>query len=156
VQAEFRQRVLGEIRTAHRTVDKLREKNVQRYLRHTRQAQDRRAREKAQAAKTAKDAVALCKVASDKVVSKFQRDTKAWVTGLNDKFEAGKVLFQNSLEVSQGGAFAKCSESSAFDAVHVYQWVLRVLSLCCACNTPYYYAVTCTMPPQLKADEFSL
>jgi hypothetical protein len=100
VQAEFRQRVLGEIRTAHRIVDKLREKNVQRYMRHTRQAQDRRAREKAQAAKTAKDAVALCKVASDKVVSKFQRDTKAWVTGLNDKFEAGKVLFQNSLEVS--------------------------------------------------------
>lgn len=101
VQAEFRQRVLGEIRNAHRTVDKLREKNVQRYMRHTRQAQDKRAREKVQVAKTAKDALALCKSASDKIVSKFQRDTKTWVSGLNDKFEAGKVQFQSSLEVRE-------------------------------------------------------
>jgi hypothetical protein len=131
VQAEFRQRVLGEIRTAHRTVDKLREKNVQRYLRHTRQAQDRRAREKAQAAKTAKDAVALCKAVSDKVVSKFQRDTKAWVTGLNDKFEAGKVLFQNSLEVSRGFCVCRCARVPVGFAGHVaVLFMYHALSLC--------------------------
>lgn len=99
VQAEFRQRVLGEIRVAHRVVDKLREKNVQRFLRHARLAQERRAKEKLQTAKTARDALAQCKAASDKVATKFQRETKGWVAGLNDKFEAGRGLFQSSLEV---------------------------------------------------------
>lgn len=99
VQGEFRQRVLTEIRATQRAVDKLREKAVQRYMRHTRQAQERRQKEKAYSSKVAKDALNLTKTASDKVAVKFQKDTKTWVTGLHDKCEAGKAAFNNSFEV---------------------------------------------------------
>jgi hypothetical protein len=99
VQAEFRLRVLGEIRSTHRVVDKLREKNSQRYMRYTRLAQEKRTKEKLYASKAAKDALAVSKTASDKVAMKFQKDTKTYVSALNDKFEAGKALFHSSLEV---------------------------------------------------------
>lgn len=92
-------RVLAEIRTTQRAADKLREKTVQRYMRHTRQAQEKRQKEKVYASKVAKDALNLTKIASEKVSAKFQKDTKTWVTGLHDKCEAGKTAFNNSFEV---------------------------------------------------------
>lgn len=94
-------RVLAEIRTTQRAVDKLREKTVQRYMRHTRQAQEKRQKEKVYASKVAKDALALTKAASDKVSAKFQKDTKTWVNGLNDRCEGGKTAFNYSFEVSK-------------------------------------------------------
>jgi hypothetical protein len=99
VQAEFRVRVLAEIRSAHRVVDKLREKNSQRYMRYTRLAQEKRTKEKLYASKASKDALAVSKTASDKVAAKFLKDTKTYVSALNDKVEAGKTLFHSSLEV---------------------------------------------------------
>ena len=91
--------MLTEVRLTHRVFDKLREKNTQRYMRYTRSAQEKRAREKSYSSKTVKDALLLCKATSDKVTGKFQKDTKSWVSGLNDRIETGKGHFYSSLEV---------------------------------------------------------
>ena len=93
-------RVLNEIRPTQRATDKLREKTAQRYMRHSRQAQEKRTKEKAYISRTAKDALTTVKSTTDKVSAKFQKDTKSWVAGINDRFEGGKTVFNNSFEVS--------------------------------------------------------
>lgn len=100
LQGEFRVRVLNEIRPTQRATDKLREKTAQRYMRHSRQAQEKRTKEKAYISRTAKDALTTVKSVTDKVSTKFQKDTKSWVAGINDKFEGGKTVFNNSFEVN--------------------------------------------------------
>ena len=92
-------RVLTEIRPTHRVTDKLREKSAQRYMRHSRQAQEKRTKEKVYASRTAKDALVIVKSTTDKVSVKFQKDTKLWVSGINDKYETGKNVFNSCCEV---------------------------------------------------------
>lgn len=92
--------MLNEIRPTHRVTDKLREKAVQRYMRHSRQAQEKRTKEKTYGSRATKDALGTVKVTTDKVAVKFQKDTKAWAAGVNDKFEGGKTVFNASFEVS--------------------------------------------------------
>jgi len=92
--------VLNEIRPTHRVTDKLREKAVQRYMRFSRQAQEKRTKEKTYGSRATKDALSTVKATTDKVAVKFQKDTKAWAAGVNDKFEGGKTVFNASFEVS--------------------------------------------------------
>lgn len=92
--------MLNEIRPTHRVTDKLREKAVQRYMRHSRQAQEKRTKEKTYSSRAVKDALSSVKATTDKVAVKFQKDTKAWAAGVNDKFEGGKAVFNASFEVS--------------------------------------------------------
>ena len=102
VQSEFRLRVLSEIRATHRVVDKLRERNTQRYMRFTRLAQEKRAKEKVYAIKVTKDALVAAKTTAEKASTKFQKDTKAWATGVAERCEAGKAAFNASSNTSSG------------------------------------------------------
>jgi hypothetical protein len=91
--------VLGDIRATHRAVEKLREKSAQRVMRYSRAVGEKRSKDKQYAVRASKDAVQAAKAVAEKVTVKFQKDSKAWASGLAEKFETGKIAFLVATEV---------------------------------------------------------
>lgn len=110
MQSAFRIRVLTEIRSTQRVVEKLRERPVQRFARSTRLAQEKLLKDRLQGSKTTKEALAACRVASSKVVLKFQRDVKVCFTSsIAEKCEVGRSIFQSAAAVQGVSAATEVS-----------------------------------------------
>lgn len=112
MQSSFRIRVLTEIRSTQRVVDKLRERPAQRFARSTRLAQEKLLKDRLQGSKATKEALAACRAASSKVVLKFQKDVKVCSsTSIAEKCEVGRSIFQSAIAV-QGLSAAAAAEVS--------------------------------------------
>lgn len=113
MQSSFRIRVLTEIRSTQRVVDKLRERPAQRFARSTRLAQEKLLKDRLQGSKATKEALAACRAASSKVILKFQRDVKVCIsTSIAEKCEVGRSIFQSATAVQGLSAAAEVSGHS--------------------------------------------
>ncbi len=93
LQKELQARILKEYKPVLRQVEKLRERFSQRYTRHSRSLQDRRAKDRFLLTKSVKDSLGLVHAAEEKSAALFQKDIKAWNSSLLDKIELGKAVF---------------------------------------------------------------
>jgi len=98
VQSAFRIRVLTEIRSTQRVVDKLREKPMLRFTRFTRLAQEKLTKDRLQGSKMTKEALVAGKLTTGKVVLKFQRDVKVCIASIAEKCEVGRSIFHSALQ----------------------------------------------------------
>ena len=98
MQSAFRIRVLTEIRSTQRLVDKLREKPVQRFARSTRLAQEKLTKDRLVGSKLTKEALITCRASSGKVVLKLQRDVKMCTANIAEKCEVGRCVFNSAMQ----------------------------------------------------------
>jgi len=100
LQKELAGRILKEYKPVQRQVEKLRERFNQRYTRHSRSLQDRRAKDKFTALKNAKDSLSAVRAAEEKSNMLLQKDLRAWNSSMLDKIEVGKAVFLGTHHLS--------------------------------------------------------
>jgi hypothetical protein len=93
LQRELQLRIQKEFKPVQRQLDKMRERSSQRYTRHSRALQEKRAKDKTVSIKSCREALAAAKASEDRAVSVFQKDIKAWNTRLVERVELGRAVF---------------------------------------------------------------
>ncbi len=96
-----------------RQIEKMRERSSQRYTRHSRALQEKRAKDKTVSIKSSREALATAKTSEERSTSVFQKDVKAWNTRLVERVELGRAVFlgTHTLSVATEGLKSPAKET---------------------------------------------
>lgn len=93
LQADLRQHVNKELRTAVRSAERIREKASQRLLKHVKALQDRRTRDRLQTSRAVSDVLYATKIALDKMVTPFNKEVATWLKQHRERLATGRDVY---------------------------------------------------------------